>query len=796
MKRFADLVIRLRVPILAASLLISLAMGWFLKDLGVNADILSYLPEDDPVVRLNNTISERFGGTQLAVVALEAAPGEARGVFTPATLAAVARLTRSLQEVKGVSTVTSLTTAPYIRAAADWIEVGRLVDADRLPSTAAELEAVRQDALADEEFRGRLVSTDGRATVLLCRLQENADKAAVAGRIREAVRRAGPRERVYYAGLPFQLGEISRLVIGDIRLLVPLAGALIFLVLLACFRSLRGALLPLLAAGLSTLWTLGCMSLLGVSFSVISNVIPVVLLATGSAYGIHVVSAFREEGACGAREGPALALRRVALPVLMAALTTAAGFLSFILGSYLTMIREFGILCALGVSFALLLSLTLVPAILSFLPPERRRRAPSTASPPPPAAPAPPPGEGRLAAWLTGRPLPILAAGGAVVLACLAALPWIHREVDLNAYFRPGTDIRRAEELMQARFGGSSTIQILASGDLKDPAVLAQVERLQDYLAGQPRLHHVSSILNLIRKMNGMVTGEARIPDTREQVANLWFLLEGEPALAQMVDGRAQEGVIQATLERQNSREVGRLVRGIETWIREHPSAAVTFRLGGSASIHHAVDQALRRSLAQSLVIALGLIWLCNLLLLRSAGGALVGLAPILFTLAVLFGVMGLTGIPLDVATVLLGGISLGIGVDYSIHMLHRCRAELRRDPDRLRALRRTLATTGWAVAVNVLTVSVGFLPLLFGSLVPLRRFAVLILVTMAGSGLAAVTLLPALLLALPARLAGAAAGGAAPPAAEAQAPGRRRRPGSRRRGVLPDFNPTQGDSP
>ncbi len=789
MKRFWELPVRLRIPILAVSALITLGLGWSLRNLQVNADILSNLPEDDPVVRLNTYISDRFGGTQLAVVALEAGresgtvardgPARPGGIFTAEAIGTVAALTRALQAVEGVQFVTSLTTAPDVRAAGDWIEVGRLVDPDRLPRTPAELRAVRERALSEEEFRGRLVSEDGRATVLLCRLREQADKAAIAERIRAAVREVGPRERVYYAGLPFQLGEISRLVIRDIRFLVPLAGVLVFLVLLACFRSLRGVLLPLLAAGLSTLWALGCMSLLGVPFSVVSNVIPVVLLATGSAYGIHVVSAFREE-ACAC---PSRALRRVALPVLLAAVTTMAGFLSFIFGSYLTMIREFGIFCALGVFFALLLSLTLVPAILSLLPPERRRRAPTESRPP-----------NRLVIRLTRRPVRVLVTGGILVLACLAALPWIRREVDLNAYFRRDTDIRRAEELMQARFGGSSTIQILARGDLQDPAALAQMQRLQQYLDGRPRLSRASSILNLLVRLNRMVTGEARIPDSREQVANLWFLLEGEPALAQMVDGQAREGVIQATLERQNSREVAQLVTGIETWIHEHPSAAVSFQLGGSASIHHAVDEGLRHSLVQSLLIALGLIWLCNLLLLRSPTGALVGLVPILVTLAVLFGTMGATGIPLDVATVLLGSISLGIGVDYSIHVLHRYRAEYRENPNRLRAVRRTLDTTGWAIAVNVITVSVGFLPLLLGSLVPLRRFAVLILVTMGSSGLAAVSLLPALLLVLPARMVGAAG---EPAAGAAEAGGRRRRlPGARRRGVLPDWNPTKGESP
>jgi predicted RND superfamily exporter protein len=829
-RRLVDLPVRLRVPILAGTLLVTVVLGWFLKDLRINADILSYLPEDDPVARINRYMSDRFGGSQLAIVALEADPGEPRGVFTPRTLRTVAGLTETLRRLEGVQYVTSLTTVPDIRSAEDWIEVGRLVDPDRLPGTEEELQWVRARALSPaEEYRGRLVSADGRATVLLCRLQEEADKAAIGARIRDVVREAGPEERVYFAGLPFQLVEISRLVLRDIRFLIPLAGGLIFLILLASFRSLRGVLLPLLAAALSTLWTLGLMSILGVSFSVVSNVIPVVLLAVGSAYGIHVINAFQEESrrrpgrqAGGdSRRLAGRALRRVAVPVILAAATTVAGFVSFIFGSYLTMIRDFGIFCGLGILFALLLSLTFIPAVLSLLPVPGRRapaasastpdrppwrastRRPSLASallqrrsaallsscytqasasrpeagakPPagmrtpssrtsasplagtcglPPAGAAGPrrPAE-RLGGWVAGRPRLVLLAGGLLFLAGIAGIPWLRREVDVSSYFRPGTEIRQAEELLRTRFGGSATIQILVRGDLQEPVVLRELAGLQQFLARLPGVHNVSSILNLVRRMEGIIGGQPRVPETREQVGNLWFLLEGEESLSQMVSPDAREGAVQATFDNQNSRDIAEVVTAIRAYLVDHPSARVSFALGGTIPVHHRVDEGIRRSLIQSLAIALVLIFLCNLLLLRSATGALVGLLPVLFTLAVLFGTMGFSGIPLDVATVLIGSISLGIGIDYSIHILHRYREEMRENPAGGQAAARTVGTTGRAITINVLTVSLGFLTLLFGSLIPLRRFALLIAVTMASSGLAAVSILPAFFRLLPGRL-------------------------------------------
>jgi len=131
----------------------------------------------------------------------------------------------------------------------------------------------------------------------------------------------------------------------------------------------------------------------------------------------------------------------------------------------------------------------------------------------------------------------------------------------------------------------------------------------------------------------------------------------------------------------------------------------------------------------------------------------LIGLTPILFSLFMLFGVMGAAGIPLDVATALIAGISLGVGIDYSIHFLNRFRRELLQTEDRALAVRATLATTGRAILINMTTVSIGLLSLLLGNLIPLRRFALLITVTMLGSGIGALTLLPAVILATPPRL-------------------------------------------
>ena len=752
MKSFSDLVIRFRIPVIAATLAVTLGLGSFIKDTRVNSDILGYLPKNDPAVQLNNHVSELFGGTQLAVIALETGD-----VFTASCLAHVASLTADIADVEGVASVTSLADVIDIRKSDGGLDVGRLMEPGASPRTTEELAAFRDYVLSRDLYRGRLVSADATATLIVARIDEAADKSQVAAQIRRTVQRAALPERVYYAGLPFQLIEISGLVAKDMIWLIPIAALLIVAALFASFRRLRGVVLPLVSVGISTVWVVGVMALFRVPFSLITNVIPVVLMATGSAYGIHVVSAFKETGQTANRkESSRTALAAVTVPVALAAVTTLAGFLSFLFGSYLGMIREFGIFSALGILFALVVSLTFVPAVLSFLPAERPRKAPRsrTAASAPTAGPPVPPIPSRLAGGL-GRLVirhnrAIIVAGAAILALCVAGMPFLKREVNILSYFKSTTDIHLAEQMMKKRFGGSMAVQVLVRGDIRDPEVLRRMKAMEGHLKGRPDLHNVSSIVEIVEAMNDAITDVRAIPDRRDQVDNLWFLLEGDGQIAQLVDADATEALISATIEGLNSRNLGELVRDVGSWAEELSTTECSFQLSGLAPIYQRLDSALASSQLWSLVLATVFMFACNLLLLRSVTGALVGLMPIVFTLFVLFGVMGAAGIPLDIATVLIGSISLGMGIDYSIHFLSRYRREIAAGRTREEALVETLATTGKAIVINVATVSIGFLALLFGGLIPLQRFGLLIPVTMISSGTAALTLLPAAMLLTP----------------------------------------------
>ncbi len=741
MKKFSELVIKYRKIIIFITIFTTLVLGFFMKDLQINADIISYLPESDPVVKLFNYIGEEYGGTSLAMVALET-----DDIFNKDTIERLSHLTSQFKVVEGVSYVTSLANVLDIRSDEREIEIGRLIDEYDLPQTSTELQNLKNYTLSKDMYRGKLISDDSEAALIICRLRKGADTIKTAQLLKEIVEKSNIKEKVYYGGIPFQMIDISDIILSDLTFLIPLILFLMLISLFISFRTLRGIFLPIISVSISTIWTLGIMSILKIPFTAISDIIPVILIAVGSAYSIHVVSKFDEDIE---RNGDRIkrlenALSEVSIPVILAGITTIAGFIAFVFGSYLSMIREFGMFSSLGVLFALITSITFVPSLLSILPDKKKtgfvngnikKEKGITQL------------MDKIGEWVLKNEKIIIVIGIVIVIASIVGIPRIERKVDMLDYFKPGSSIRLTEEIMENKFGGSIPIQILVKGDIQDPAVLTEMKKMEYFLESQGDVRNAQSVADLIEEMADAMGEEKAIPDSKAKVSNLWFLLEGEEIMSQLVNLDKTEAVIQATIVNVNTKRIRDLVENTERFIEQTDTSIVTFSQTGMPAIYQHLDDSIARSQIQSLIIAIILIFICLTILLRSFVGGLIGLVPIGFTLFVVFGFMGFSGIPLDIATVLVGSISIGIGIDYSIHFVSRFREEFKKDKTELEALDKTLETTGKAILINVITVTMGFLVLILANVIPLRRFGILIAITMIGSGAGAITLLPAIIL-------------------------------------------------
>ncbi len=739
MEQFTRKILKNRWIIIATVMVLTLFFGYQTRFISINSDIVSSLPDDDPAALLFKNIGNQFGGNEMGMIVLES-----DNVFKNDLLKHVKQITDSLKITHGVSTVTSLTNILDIKSTEEGIEIGKLVDEYNLPDNQAQLDSLKTYVFSKEMYKGAIVSEDGTATVIMFTLSPDADKQAVAKGIKEKIEALNLPERIYFGGLPFMINDVSDLIISDIVWLLPIVFIVIALILYISFKSLKGVIMPLLTAGIAVIWTVGIMVTAGHELTIILNIVPIILLAVGSAYTIHVINSFNVSKTTDINQTIIKALGYVIIPVLLAAVTTAIGFVSFVLGAYLTMIRDFGIFTAIGVTVSLILAIFFVPALTSVFSknksnmtadlPEKKTILSHVILQP-------------LSNLLFKHPKYIFSIWGILLVISIVGMFLIKTSTNMADYFKKDNPTRISEDLMQKKFGGSFPVFVVFDGDVQSPAVLKTMIKTEQFMKQDPNISITQSVADLIEQMNDAMLEGKKIPDDRTKIEQLWFLLNGQDVMPQLVSEDLDRGIIQSKFASVENKEIEAFTKKMQQFIEENSNENCKIELTGMPSVYVRLNDSLIKSQFSSLLIALVLVVLIVGLIFRSFSKGIYATIPIIATILVLFGFMGFTGIPLDIATVLVGSIALGIGIDYSIHFISGFNAHLKENGDAEKAIEKTLLSSGKAIIINVTSVAAGFLVLLFSQLVPLQNFGLLVAISMFGSGLGSLTLLPVILI-------------------------------------------------
>lgn len=740
MEKLYNFTLKCKWFIICFVLITTVYLGYQIPNIKINSDVINSLPEYDPDAVLFKKIGAQFGGNKMGMIILEC-----DNVFTPEVLEHVTRLTDSLKEMEGISSVTSLSNIMDVKSNEDGMEIGKLIDEYNLPQTPEEFATLKKKVLSNEMYKGAIVSADGTATIIIFSLAADTDIQDMAKAVKDKTESLKLPEKIYYAGSPMMISSIAHLISADLKLLLPIAFLVIALVLYLGFFSLRGVILPLLTAILSIIWVIGIMALTGFKMSMVSNNIPIVLLAVGTAYAIHVINSIDQLKNRPLDEAIVSALSFVTIPVLLAALTTMIGFVSFIFGSYLTMIRDFGIFTALGTLISLLLSLFFVPAIISAFSWRSKKdisvddKNELTFLSKNFLAP--------LQNLLIKHPKNILFTWIIIVIISLGGVFMIHRSVDVKNYFRKGNPTRIAEDIMTKKFGGTKPIFVLFKGDIQNPEVLKTMLRMEKFMKARPDIVFTQSIADIIVDINTALGEGTDIPDSKEKIEQLWFLLDGNEFISRFVSENKDEAIIISKYIAPDIKTKIEFAGDINKFIKENASADCSIEITGMPFIEVTMDKSLINSQMGSLALAILFVIIIVGLILKSFSSGIYAAIPILAAIIILFGLMGFTGIPLNIATVLVASIALGIGIDYSIHVISHFNHSLKNGSTVYQAIENTIGISGKAIIINLTSVSAGFLVLIFSEMVPLENFGLLIALSMIGSGLGALTLLPVILI-------------------------------------------------
>ena len=475
-----------------------------------------FLPADDAELRRMNRFDERFGSQVMLLVGLERSYGT---VLEADFLNRIRGFGDRIRDLDLVKSVTSIVSTPHISGSGDAITVEPLVP-EGFSGTRAETEALKRRINGWDLYRRSIISDDYASTQIVVTIDispTDAGKPEVIAAYRAIKRLAAeaefPGTSFYITGSPVFSAVVNEATARDLVFLVPLVVVVVLLTLFLSFRRMSGIVLPLLTVLVSAIWSIGAMPLLGVQLTMITTILPVILVAVGSAYGIHVVSHYFDELA-GAEEMDETLhrelifslLRKVGRPVFLAALTTLAGFASFCFTPVVP-IFEFGIFASIGVAVAWLVSVTLIPAILLIRGPVRKLP------------------RYRIAEIQPGREDPLSAAIATglrsiverkrstlfvTAIAVFVSLIGVSRIVIDNVmveYFKPDTDVVRSDGFIRRHFGGSKEVSLVVSSDVPGevlrPDVLDAMDGLARYLAANvPEVGKTTGITDLLKRIN------------------------------------------------------------------------------------------------------------------------------------------------------------------------------------------------------------------------------------------------------------------------------------------------------
>lgn len=746
MTRWTKVVLDRPWVVIAIVLVITVATGSLLTRLEFDASIEAMIPADDPVLADQQAVAEDFGSQGLFLIAIQ---GD--NVFSPQTLRKIASLTEQLEALPGIEQVQSPLNVQMVESGFFGIEIRPMTST--VPQSAEEIAAFKEDIL-NSPYLNRLITEDGRGAALLVDFTDhNGATGQVVSQIQEIVDQLQGPEEVHMVGDSYVLHYTEQAMKQDLRNLVPFVVLVIAVVLYFTFRSPLGVFIPLATVGASLIWTMGLMAWYGIPVSMISMVMPTILVTLGIASSIHILNKYQESLAQGLEKREALVetFATITSPVMMAALTTAAGFASLIT-AFVHPIREFGVLTAIGVMLAMCLSLSLIPALLMLCKaPQPRKESDGK--------------QGfltRLLSTLTQWTITSPKQVTVVVLLVVAVLGFgatsLTLESNIVNYFSKSSPVRRGAQVIEDVFGGSMQISVVVdTGEedgIKDPQVLAELIAIQEYLNSWETINHATSIADVVRELNqALWDGDPEfyaLPESREGVAQqlLLFSMQGGEGLDSLVSYDFSRALVTAQMKTLDAKMLGSVIGQVEQHLEEQYGARTDLkvRLIGTPKVMMRLMNRYVQTQVSSLVTSTIAVGIIVSILMKSVPLGVLSLVPLLLTVLVNFGIMGYLSMPLDAVTSIIASLAIGIGVDYAIHYISRYRFELAQGHDQVTALHNTGVSAGKGIFFNALALIIGFLVLVFSHFRAIAVFGFLISVTMVVSSLAALLVIPLLL--------------------------------------------------
>lgn len=757
-RRIAELLIRHRAALAILAGVLALASLWPASRLQFDRSIESIFPRNDPRLQKYEHLRDTFGGNEIVLAVYED-----DNLFAPdaSGIQRVTEVRKKLERVPGVKAVLSIDRP--------WGE--DIVDPeDKVAKRLREL------------FAGYTHGPDGRTVALACMLQPRGERdvprrETIDG-LRNVVRNElpAPLEPGMIAGEPVMVSDGFRFVEADGARLGWATTALLAVVIVVSFRSLRWVIIPVVIVQLTLLWTKASLVVSRLQLSMVSSMLTAVVTVIGIATVVHVIVRFREARNQGLSPQAALtqALALLIVPIVWACATDAAGFASLLITD-VGPVQDFGLMMAIGALLVIAAVVLTLPAMVLLG---------NVSSDPQRAW-----GEGlldgelrRIVGWVEHRPWPILLAVGAVTILAAIGLGRLQVESDFTKNFRADSNIVQSYNYVENRLGGAGVWDVMVPAPERlDVEYLRRLKRLESRLNEEvvvtteggeqrPGLTKTLSLAGAVDAADPRFLDEdARIPvppfspfssDYMRKVGIKLALDKMEQAIPEFYralhaedpqhKGRYWFRIMLRSREQQPAQAKKQIIEQVqrivdEEFPAEEEAAASPKVTGFFVLLAYLIDRLLADQW-MAFGVACCAIALMMLIVFRNPLYALVALAPNVLPILIVTGLMGWTGVKINMGAAMIAAVSMGLSIDSSIHYITSFQRALGAGKSVHEAVSTVHDSVGRAIVFSTLALIVGFSVLATSQFIPTIYFGVLVSLTMLGGLAGNLFVLPVLL--------------------------------------------------
>jgi predicted RND superfamily exporter protein len=718
----------------------------------IDTDPQNMLDADEPTRLFHQMTKDNFNLYDFIAVGVV----NEEGAFTADMLNRIYNITSEIEEIDGVivDDIMAPSTVDDIRQGAG----GALVIEplmDDLIETDEEAKYILSRIKDSPVLRGKLASDDGKTIALFIPLESKDVSNRVSQEIQAITEKHGGDATYHIAGLP--LAEIA---FGDEMFLqmafsAPVAMLIIFLLMLMFFKKMKIVLAPMAVAMISVIWAMGLLIFTGNTVHIMSSMIPIFLIPISVLDSVHIISEIHDHYK---RIKDKAATIRYAIdelfgPMLFTSLTTVAGFISFLL-TPIPPVKIFGVFVAFGILVAWILSLTMIPAITMLVSDKSLRNF----------------GQAENSHGLISKALDlfrtisskynksIIVLSLVVIVVSGFGLSKIVVNDNPVKWFKKSHPIRQADKIMNQHLAGTYMNYLVFDSEnedlMKDPKVLNYMVSLQNELQKDDVVGATTGITDIVKKVRyelfGADSSQAVIPTTSNEVAQMLFLFEmsgGDPDdLFKFVTNDYTKANLWVQLKNGDNQKVQQVVDRANNFMDENPiPEGLEIKWAGLPYINIEWQKQMVTGMRSSLMSSYLVVFIMMVFLFKSIRWGLISMLPLTITIMAIYAFIGYIGKPYDMPVAVLSSLTLGLSIDFAIHFIQRLKSIHARTQNFNESFHEIFQSTGRAITRNVMVIAIGFIPMLFSTLVPYITVGSFFLAIMIVSGLVTMILLPSI---------------------------------------------------